>query len=144
VVLNMHRVRLSDPVQQRIGTLFAGKEADAAFAEHTYVNKVKGELGSAMRAYVPVIDTQHRQVGVVITGHLLPGIVEMILSQQRSIVIALFLSLLFGVLGSWLLAKHIKRQMLDLEPHEMARILRERTAAFHAMHEGVIAIDNQE
>ncbi|MCK9927244.1 hypothetical protein MXD62_08690, partial [Frankia sp. Mgl5] len=88
--------------------------------------------------------TQHRQVGVVITGHLLPGIVEMILSQQRSIVIALFLSLLFGVLGSWLLAKHIKRQMLDLEPHEMARILRERTAAFHAMHEGVIAIDNQE
>lgn len=144
VVLDMHRVRLSDPMPQRIGSFFSGKEADAAFAEHTYVNKVKGELGTAIRAYVPVIDSEHRQVGVVIAGHLLPGIVEMILSQRKSITIALFLSLLFGVLGAWQLAKHMKRQMLDLEPQEIARILRERTATFHAMHEGVIAIDNQE
>ncbi|WP_019121918.1 ATP-binding protein [Brevibacillus massiliensis] len=144
VVIDMNRIRLSDPVKQRIGTPFHGKEAEEAFSEHTYVNKVKGDQGTAIRAYVPVMDAGHRQVGLVIAGHLLPGIVEMIRSQQRSIAITLFLSLLFGIWGSWQLAKQIKRQMLDLEPHEIARILRERTAMFHAMHEGIIAIDNQE
>ncbi|MFM1654564.1 ATP-binding protein [Brevibacillus sp. B_LB10_24] len=144
VVMDMNRIRLSDPVKQRIGTPFTGKEAEEAFTEHTYVNKVKGDQGVAIRAYVPVMDAEHHQVGVVVAGHLLPGIVEMILSQRKSIAITLFLSLLFGIWGSWQLAKQIKRQMLNLEPYEIARILRERTAMFHAMHEGIIAIDNQE
>ncbi len=40
------------------------------------------------------------------------------------------------------MAKHIKKETFELEPHEISRMLIERTAAFNAMHEGVIAIDN--
>jgi two-component system sensor histidine kinase DctS len=43
-----------------------------------------------------------------------------------------------------MLARHIKNQMFKLEPHEIVRILEERTATFHALNEGVIAIDNKE
>jgi two-component system sensor histidine kinase DctS len=64
--------------------------------------------------------------------------------MRGQLYITVLLSLLFGVWGSWLLAGHIKRQMFELEPHEIARLLTERTAAFQAMHEGVIAIDNKE
>jgi two-component system sensor histidine kinase DctS len=47
-------------------------------------------------------------------------------------------------MGSALLARHIKRQMYNLEPQDIARMYRERSAAFQAMHEGVIAIDRNE
>jgi two-component system sensor histidine kinase DctS len=144
VVMDMNRVRFSDPLEERIGQVFHGKEAEAAFAEHTFVQKVKGEMGTALRAYVPIMSPEHLQVGVVMVGHLMPSIPEMLLNQRESIVITFFLSLLFGIWGSYQLARHIKKQMLDLEPQEIARILVERTATFHAMHEGVIAIDNEE
>jgi two-component system sensor histidine kinase DctS len=144
VVLDMNRTRLSHPIRERIGGIFEGVDADAAFAEHMYTSKVKGETGAALRAYVPVMNKQHQQVGVVVVGQLLPTFGELIASQRGSIIVTVILSLCFGVWGSWQLARHIKRQMFNLEPQEIARMFRERTAAFQSMHEGVIAIDNAE
>nr|WP_139492124.1 sensor histidine kinase [Brevibacillus dissolubilis] len=144
IVMDMNRTRLSDPLPGRIGQSFLGRDAEPAFAEHSYVTKVKGEMGTALRAYVPIMSAEHQQVGVVLVGHILPGIDEIVFAQREKIFITLFLSLLFGILGSGMLAAHMKKQMFDLEPHEIARILQERTAAFHAMHEGVIAVDNLE
>ncbi len=37
----------------------------------------------------------------------------------------------------------LKKEMFELEPHELTRLLVERTATFHAMYEGVIAIDKK-
>lgn len=144
VVMDMNRVRLSDPIQERIGTQLHGADMDLAFAEHTYISKVKGELGTAIRAYVPIMDEEHKQIGVVMAGHLLPSVGEILNEKKGYIIITFLLSILFGIWGSWQMAKHMKKQMYNLEPHEIARILRERTDTFHAMHEGVIAIDNQE
>lgn len=144
VVLNKDRIRYSDPLDRRVGTVFQDKDAEAAFAEHSYLHKVRGELGTALRAYVPIMDGQHQQVGVVLVGRVMPGVWEIVQEEKQNIIATFLLSLLFGVWGSYLLARHMKKQMLDLEPEEIARILVERTATFHAMHEGVIAINNQE
>lgn len=144
VVMDMNKVRLSDPIQEKIGKVFYGKDADLAFTEHTYTSKVKGELGTAIRAFVPIMDEEHRQIGVVMTGLLFPSVGEILYDQRGYIIATILLSILFGIYGSWCLAKHIKLQMFNLEPQEISRILRERTATFHAMHEGVIAIDNEE
>ncbi|QYR20899.1 sensor histidine kinase [Paenibacillus sp. sptzw28] len=144
VVLDMDRIRYSDPLSKRIGKPFNETDADEAFAEQTYISKVKGEAGVGMRAYVPVMNNQHEQIGVVVAGGLLPGLGELIGQERQSIAITALLSLLFGILGSALLARHIKRQMYNLEPQDIARMYHERNAAFQAMHEGVIAIDRNE
>lgn len=144
VVLDMNRKRLSHPLSDRIGGTFTATDADAAFAEHTYVSKVTGEAGVGLRAYVPVISEQHMQIGVVVAGGLLPGLKELVAEGRQAIALTALLSLLFGMFGSALLARHIKKQMYNLEPQEIARMYRERSAAFQAMHEGVIAIDRSE
>ncbi|MED1951128.1 sensor histidine kinase [Brevibacillus centrosporus] len=144
VVLNKDRVRYSDPLDERIGTVFQDPAVEAAYAEHSYLQKVRGEMGVALRAYVPIMDDQHQQVGVVLVGRVMPGVWEIMQGERANIVMTFFLSLVFGVWGSYRLARHMKKQMFDLEPDEIARILVERTATFHAMHEGVIAIDNHE
>ncbi|MBP1156871.1 two-component system sensor histidine kinase DctS [Paenibacillus sp. PvR052] len=144
VVMDMDRVRYSHPVQSLIGTISSGADEGSAFAEHTYVSKAKGELGTALRAFVPIMNAEHVQVGVALVGRIMPTVGQVLLDLSSQAYIVLLLSLLFGFWGSWKLAQHIKQQMFELEPHEIARLLVERTATFHAMHEGVIAIDKYE
>ncbi|OXM83259.1 ATP-binding protein [Paenibacillus rigui] len=144
VVMDMHRVRLSHPVESKIGTVSEGADEGSAFAEHTYVSKAKGELGTALRAFVPIMNADHVQVGVALVGRIQPTVGQVLLDLSGQAYVVLLLSMLFGIWGSWKLAQHIKKQMFELEPHEIAQLLVERTATFHAIHEGVIAIDKEE
>ncbi|MFC5472120.1 ATP-binding protein [Cohnella suwonensis] len=144
VVMDMDGIRWSHPSKDRIGQPSQGTDERSAFAENTYISKANGERGTALRAFVPVMNEQHEQVGVVLTGQLVPGLVDVILDMRGQIYVTVLLSMLFGVLGSWMLSRHIKEQMFRLEPQEIAQLLVERTATFNAMHEGVIAIDSKE
>jgi sensor histidine kinase regulating citrate/malate metabolism len=48
-----------------------------------------------------------------------------------------------GLLGSWLLARRIKRQTLGLEPREIAGLAEHREAMLYGLAEGVVALDPQ-
>jgi two-component system, CitB family, sensor histidine kinase DctS len=143
-VLNMDRVRLTHPVKSMVGTVSEGTDEGPAFAEHSYTSKAKGEIGTVIRAFTPVMNKDHEQVGVVIVGYKIPSFFETLLSLKKQIFWTGGLALFFGGWGAWLLARHIKKQMFQLEPHEIARLLVERTEAFNAMHEGIVAIDMEE
>jgi two-component system sensor histidine kinase DctS len=77
-------------------------------------------------------------------GIVLPTFFEMVWDLRIEIAVASVLSLLFGGWGAWLLASKMKKQMLNLEPHEIAHMVQERTETFNAMHEGIIAINKNE
>ncbi|MGX9134628.1 ATP-binding protein [Rummeliibacillus sp. JY-2-4R] len=142
VVLNMDHIRLSHPEKDLIGTKSKTSDENAAFAEHYYLSKAQGEVGKTIRAFVPIMNDKHQQIGVVIVGYRLPTIPEILYSIRKEILIATLLSLLFGAWGAWLLGRNMKKQMFNLEPHEIAKMYTERTETFNAMHEGIITIDN--
>lgn len=144
VVYTMNKERLSHPVPERIGTFLTGDQDDKAFAEHIYITKARGEMGVAVKAFVPVKNDQLEQIGVVVSGKILPTPYDLFLEQKKQFITIFLLAFLFGLFGSWLLARHIKKQLFRLEPHQIARMLTERIATFDAIHEGVIAIDNKE
>jgi two-component system, CitB family, sensor histidine kinase DctS len=144
VVMDMDHIRYSHPSNELLGKVSKGRDEDASFAEHIYLSKARGELGTSLRAFVPIKDEELNQIGVVLVGKTLPSTWDILMNLKKEIFIVLFITLLFGVIGSFMLARHIKNQMFKLEPHEIVRILEERTATFHALNEGVIAIDNKE
>jgi two-component system, CitB family, sensor histidine kinase DctS len=144
LVLNMNRIRYSHPSEEQLGTISAGKDEGPAFAEHSYVSTAKGEIGIAVRGFVPVMNPDHQQIGVVIVGIVLPSTVDIMSNLKNELMIIGAITLLFGMMGSWLLARQIKKDTFQLEPHEIGKLLVERTAAFQAMNEGIIAIDNQQ
>ncbi|WP_018923894.1 ATP-binding protein [Salsuginibacillus kocurii] len=144
VVLDMDRVRVSHPIAQRIGTLYIGDDADAAFSEHLYTGKATNESDITVRAFVPVIDDNREQVGVVVAGNVLPSLTDLIYDFRHAALIVTLMISVFGAGGAWMLANHIKRQTFDMEPDELARVLVERKATFNAVHEGLIAIDEKE
>lgn len=144
VVLNMNRIRFSHPIEKQLGTVSSGKDEGAAFAEHSYVSKAKGEQGTAIRSFVPIVNDSFEQIGVVLVGNMLPSFWNILLSIRVEIMIIALLTIAFGIIGSYLLARHVKEQTFWMEPYEIARVLKERTTVFQAMHEGVIAVDRDE
>jgi two-component system sensor histidine kinase DctS len=143
VVLDMNKVRLSDPSLSRVGKKLTGEDIEPAFAEHSYASRVRGELGPAIRIFVPIMNERNEQIGVVMAGQVLPGFFSLFDYLSHYALVLIFL-IFFGIWGSWLLARHIKQQMFNLEPHEIARIYIERTSAFDAINEGIIAINKDE
>lgn len=141
VVMDMNHMRLSHPIPSLIGKKSTGSDEGPAFAELSFTTKAKGEVGTVIRAFVPIMDDAHHQVGVVLSGYLLPTFFEIIWNLRKEIAFAGAISLLFGGWGAWLLASKMKKQMFNLEPHEIAQLVQERTETFNAMHEGIIAID---
>lgn len=144
VVMNMEKIRYSHPVQDKIGLPSTGADEEAAFAEHIYFSKAEGELGTVIRAFVPIKDDRLNQIGVVVVGNKIPNLFDILSDLGPAILLIVVLTLAFGLIGSLLLANHIKKQMFHLEPFEIKRMHEERIATFHSMNEGVIAIDNKE
>lgn len=144
VVMNMDRVRYSHPVKEMIGKPSKGADEDPAFAEHIYFSKAKGEIGTFIRAFMPIKDKNLNQIGVVVVGNKIPNFFEIMDELGGEFLFIISLTLIFGLIGSLMLANHIKKQMFQLEPYEIKRMLEERTETFHSINEGVIAIDSHE
>ena len=53
------------------------------------------------------------------------------------------LVLLFGLSGAYLLSRHIKKQIFNMEPHEIAFATQEQAAILEAIREGIIAVNSK-
>ncbi|SDY54682.1 two-component system, CitB family, sensor histidine kinase DctS [Evansella caseinilytica] len=144
IILNMDRIRLTHPLRERIGTNFYGGDEDPAFSEHIYTSIAASDHGKTVRSFVPVINEKSEQVGVVVAGNRLPTHLELLKGIANNGTYVFLFAAIFGMWGSWLLASHIKKQTFHIEPDQLARMLVERTATFNAIHDGVIAIDQDE
>lgn len=144
VIFDMNRVRYSHPLHDRIGTVFDDGDEGPSLRKQEYLSQAMGVLGPSIRAFVPVMtDEGTRQVGVVTVGILVPTVSEILQGIRFQLYSSLLVGIVFGLVGSFCLARHIKNNMFSLEPQEIARILEERIAIFQAMGEGVIAVDRE-
>ncbi|WP_231915572.1 ATP-binding protein [Micromonospora sp. NBRC 110037] len=99
-------------------------------------------------AQVPVLGDRKkenlgRHLGVVMVGEALPSWWQRLIGASSYLFTYLGIASALGVLGSWLLARRIKRQTLGLEPREIAGLAEHREALLHGIAEGVIALDPQ-
>jgi len=143
VVLDMQRRKYSHPKTEEIGQVSQSGDLNAAFSEHYYTSIAHGEHGDMVRAFVPIMSKEGSQIGVVVVGYSVLTIAELLQSIQTELIITILLSLFFSAWGAHTLGLHMKKQMFGLEPHEIAKMYVERTETFNAMHEGIIAIDNE-
>ena len=99
------------------------------------------ELGRrALAAQVPVIDNDGRQVGIVMVAEAYPSLGQRLREAVPDVASFLALGLALGILGSWLLARLIKRRTRGLEPAEIAALADQREAVLHSLREGVVAV----
>ncbi|WP_138419574.1 ATP-binding protein [Aquibacillus sediminis] len=100
-------------------------------------------IGPAMVGKSPVYSNEEQIIGVVSVGYLKEEINKEIVERLKSIFyFALFIFIL-GILLSFLLARHIRKETMGLEPREIATLYRSRSSILASISEGVIATDEK-
>ncbi|MGH3461142.1 MAG: ATP-binding protein [Kribbellaceae bacterium] len=85
--------------------------------------------------------TPGEHIGTVMVGEAAPSIWERLRGASSYLLIYLGIASILGLLGSWLLARRIKRQTLGLEPRQIAGLAEHREAMLYGLAEGVVALD---
>jgi len=96
-------------------------------------------------AHVPVQSLSNGEIiGFAVIGREYPSVGERIARSVPNLLTYLAVGSAFGVAGSLLLARRVKRQTLGMEPSEITGLVEQREAMLHGLKEGVIAIDPSE
>lgn len=140
VVANSDKIRYSHPNPDNIGKQLS-TDPGSALDGRSYVSTETGTLGTSVRAKAPIYNLDGEVIGVVSVGILEERVTAQLRQQIPALAAFALLALLLGALGSWLLARRVKRQTFGLEPDEIGGLLEQREAVLHGIREGVIAVD---
>ncbi len=124
-----------------------GKKIDEnpqwVLAGHPWVGIQRGTLGVSARGKAPIFDGTGRVIGIVSVGFLERDVSDQLVADLPQLGFDLLVAVALGVIGSLLLARHLKRQTFGLEPQEIATLLEQREASLHGIREGTIATDRE-
>ncbi|MFC4454994.1 sensor histidine kinase [Deinococcus sonorensis] len=143
VVGNVQGVRLAHPNAQAIGRPMEGGDNAGPLAGREIVSTARGSLGLAVRGKVPVRAANGRVVGVVSTGYLMPRIDRLAAQVARAVLPWFLLALLLGTVGAVVIARRLKREILNLEPEQIAALVQQHEGVLSALREAVIAVDRR-
>ena len=139
------RVRVSTDPSLEEGRMPLGHTAVGGGASWSGTMEAGGDR--QLVAQVPVLSVEKDRVGdhlgTVMIAVDFPSVWERLRGASSYLLTYLGIALALGILGSWLLARRIKRQTLGLEPREIAGLAEHREAMLYGIAEGVIALDPQ-
>lgn len=143
VTMDMDTLRLTHPDRSLIGKHFEGGDESTALQGQKHISISKGTLGESLRGFVPVYSQsdQSQQIGVVALGIKVQSLSTIIKHSRQGYTVALLMSVAVGFLAASCLAYYLKRQLRNLEPKEIARLLEERNAMLNETKDAVIVID---
>lgn len=142
VVGNMNLIRYSHRDPAKIGLRMVGEDNETVLRGRESVTRARGTLGLSVRGKTPIFDADHRQIGIVSTGFLVEKVWGNLSSYFVKICSIGMIALLFGFAGACLLSGHVKKQLFNMEPHEIAFATNEQAAILEAIREGIIAVNS--
>ena len=141
VIGDTNSIRLYHPNPEKIGYPMQFTKPGALEKGESYFITGKGSIGMAMRAKTPIFDDDGKIIGVVSIGYLISKIDSWRSDFLLPMAGVFILLLLVLMLLSWFFAVYIRRQMLGMEPKQIARVVRQQEALFSSVYEGLIAVD---
>ncbi|MBK5071502.1 sensor histidine kinase DpiB [Budviciaceae bacterium CWB-B4] len=143
VIGDENSTRLYHPNPEKIGFTMQWNKPGALERGESYIISSEGSMGLALRAKTPIWDKNNHVIGVISLGYLNSKIDMWRSNQILPLTSALLLILFILILLSWQFSTHIKKQMMGMEPMEIARVQRQQDALFGAVFEGLIAVDTE-
>ncbi|MCH5583394.1 sensor histidine kinase [Shimazuella sp. AN120528] len=143
VVGNMDLIRYSHPNPALIGKKMVGGDNNSVLHGKESITQAVGTLGLSIRGKVPIFDDYHHQIGVVSVGFLIENIWNDIFATLENIGMVAGIGLLLGFIGAHLLSGHIKKQIFNMEPYEIALLAQNQVAIMESIREGILAVDQE-
>ncbi|MED3907682.1 sensor histidine kinase [Peribacillus simplex] len=142
VVGNAEGIRYSHPLASEIGKRMEGGDNSRAIREgEYYVSEAAGSLGLSIRGKSPVFNEAGKIIGIVSVGFLVDDVRAQIFKDLSKEMIVSLVAIMISIIGSYMLARSIRKDTLGLEPFEIANLYKEKNAVLHSVKEGILAID---
>jgi len=142
VVGDKDGIRLSHPIDARIGKKMKGDDNDRALKQGlSYVSVAEGSLGKSVRGKTPVLDGSGNIIGVVSVGYLLTSIESKADHFLVFLLVMVLLVVLTNALISNFTAKKFQNAIFGFEPEEFGRLYMELEVTLSTIKEGVVSID---
>ncbi|MDQ6791618.1 MAG: sensor histidine kinase [Candidatus Dormibacteraeota bacterium] len=139
VVTDRRGIRYSHPNPALIGKP-VDEDPTSVLAGNQYMGSQHGTLGDSARGKTPIRD-RGQVIGLVSVGYPAATVWSEVLGELPAVALIMALALAFGLAGSVLLSRHLKRETFGLEPWEIAGLLEEREASLQGIREGALATD---
>ncbi len=138
-------IRLTHPVESRIGSPVVGGDIDRAleFGE-SYLSYSVGSLGPSIRYISPIITEEGTVIGMIKVGYLLDTIDALTSKRLMLLVVIGFVVICAGLGISWLFSTYVRSQMQELEPWQIKQALKTHQGVLQATYEGIVAIDAEQ
>ncbi len=141
-IATVSRMVLTSPDPAQVGTRMP-LAGSPVLLGRSWTGTVTVDGSRSVVAHVPVISEKHEVVGFVAVGQKYPDVWQRLGDATPNLLTYLGVASALGLLGSWLLARRVKRQTLDLEPREIASLMEHREAMLHGIKEGIVSLDPQ-
>ena len=139
VVMSRTGTRYTHPDPRQIGQQFLGHIATAQRGGDL-VESYRGTLGPSVRAVVPV-ERGATVVGLVSVGIRRSAVSEAVAEQLPPLVLAGALAAALSGLGTWLVARRVRRQTHGLDAAQLQSMYDYYDAVLHAVREGLLLVD---
>jgi two-component system, CitB family, sensor kinase len=145
VVADMNLIRYSHPNPMLIGKSMGTDPGDdqKVLKGLPSISNATGSLGLSVRGKAPIFNSRHQQIGIVSVGFLVSGIWNKISLFLLRTIGAGIVALALGLWGAYLLSGHIKKQIFNMEPFEIAFLSQEQASILESIREGIIAVDRE-
>lgn len=144
IIADKNGIRYSHPHHNLIGEKFVGgDELRTINQKESYISEAMGTLGRSLRAFTPVLNSKNEAIGFVCVGTLTHSIESAKKTAYTYILAVGIFSIIIGFTGAFLLAKNIRKNLLGLEPKEIARLYNEKIGIIDAIREGLVAVDEE-
>lgn len=141
VVIDMNAIRRSHPDPEMLGLPVKGGDEQRALQGEHIVTVAEGTLGLSLRSYAPIYDQEGNQVGAALCGVLLERVNQEVKGNMWILYWGIALVAVIGTIGAHWLARKIKLSLNNMEPYEIARMLKERNAMLHSAKEGIVTVN---
>lgn len=143
VVMTMDHIRLTHPDPTKINQAFQGGDEESALKGVESTSIAEGTLGPSLRAFVPVFSTDNTEIGVIALGVKTATIKLISQETMKPLTLSLIIAFSFGLGAAIFTAYTLKKQMYDLEPKEIARLLEERNAMLDYTKDAIVVTDKE-
>ncbi|GMA15993.1 histidine kinase [Deinococcus metallilatus] len=140
VVTDRATRRLTHPNPARLGEPMVGGDFQSFLQGRSVTETVQGTLGRSVRAKVPVLAGDGRVLGLASVGFLLPRLGDVFQAVVRVALPWYVGALALALLLASLLTRRVRREMLDLEPEQIAGGLLHYRTVLNALEEGVLVV----
>lgn len=140
-IMDRDGTRYTHPDPDQLGKTYLGSTAKAR-AGQTQTEEYVGTLGPSVRAIVPITDADGEVTAMVAVGVTLETLSVAQAASLPQIILVGLAALALGGLGSWLLARYLRRVTLGYGPEELRRLFAFYDSALHSLREGLILADD--